>query len=119
METAVDRAQETRTHQQSDTKEPHRLLRLVEQSVWANRQWVDFIYSLPDPEARPRELLAHVMLGESAWFARIDGTEGPRNTFPILTKEELVAGFDENARTYRRLVETRLPYVVSFTRMCG
>ena len=49
------------------------LLRLVEQSLWANRQWVEFVYSQPDPEVRPRELLAHVMVGERAWFERIAG----------------------------------------------
>ena len=49
------------------------LLGLVDQSVWANRQWTEFVYSQPDPEARPRELLGHIMVGERVWFERIDG----------------------------------------------
>jgi uncharacterized damage-inducible protein DinB len=95
------------------------LLRLLEQSVWANLQWVDFVHSRPDPEVRPRELLAHVMVGERVWFERIDGQPRTTSTFPLLSRDELVRGFTENADTYRRLIGAHLEDVVHFRRASG
>ena len=51
------------------------LLRLVEQSLWANLQWLELVYAQPDPEVRPRELLGHLMVGERAWLERIKGPQ--------------------------------------------
>src|SRR2546427_4605451 len=90
------------------------LLRLVEQSLWASRQWVDFVYAQPDPEAHPRELVAHVMVGERAWFERIDGQQRTTTFFPLMSKEELIRGFTENAETFRRLISSRLGDVIHF-----
>ena len=95
------------------------LLRLVEQSVWANRQWIEFVYARPVPEARPYELLSHVMLGERVWFERIAGEEKTRTTFPELAKEELLAGLEENRRTFLSLIATRLEDVIHFRRASG
>jgi uncharacterized damage-inducible protein DinB len=95
------------------------LLRLVDQSVWANPQWVEFVYSQPDPEARPRELLAHTMVGERVWFDRIDGTPNTTTGFSLLSQAELVRGFQENAATFRRLIDSQLEEVVDFRRASG
>lgn len=121
METTFDQrtrveAEEVRTDR-PDVAE--RLLRLVEQSVWANRQWVDFVYAQPHPETRPLELLAHIMLGERVWFERIAGISSIASTFPILGKDELLEGFAGNAETYRRLIASRLDDVVDFRRDTG
>ena len=110
---------------QSEQSPEHRdpltreLLRLVEHSLWANVQWVEFVYSQPDPEARPRELLAHLMVGERAWFERIEGQQRTTTMFPLLSKDELVRGFTGNADTFRRLIGSRLEDVVHFRRASG
>ena len=95
------------------------LLRLLEQSEWANLRWVEFVYSQPDPEPRPRELLAHIMDGERVWFERIDGR--PDNATPVvlLSRGELVQGFTENSETFRRLIGSRLREVIHFRRASG
>lgn len=95
------------------------LLRLVEQSVWANLQWVELVHGQPEPEVRPRELLGHLMAGERAWFERIEGQQKITAMFPLLSKEELVRGFRENAGTYRRLIASRLEDVIHFRRATG
>jgi len=95
------------------------LLRLVEHSVWANLQWVELVYAEPDPEVRPRELLAHLMVGERAWFERIEGQQVTTTMFPLLTQDELVGRFTENAETFRRLIESRLEDVIYFRRLSG
>jgi uncharacterized damage-inducible protein DinB len=95
------------------------LLRLVEQSIWANRQWVEFVYSLPDPEVRPRELLTHLMLGERIWFERIAGQQRTTTMCPLMSKDELIQGFTENAETFLELINSRLGDVIHFRRDSG
>ena len=105
----------------SDPVEPltQTLLRLVEQSLWANRQWVEFVYSQPDPEVRPRELLGHLMVGERVWFERISGQPRTTTMFPLMSKDELIRGFTESAETYRQLIGSRLGDVIDFRRATG
>ncbi len=103
-------------HQQSLTRA---LFRLVDQSVWANRQWTEFVYSQPDPEAHPRELLSHIMVGERVGFERIDGQQRTTVMFPLLSKDDLLQGFTENAENYRRLIGTCLEDDIQFRRGTG
>jgi uncharacterized damage-inducible protein DinB len=95
------------------------LLRLVQQSHWANLTWVEFVYAPPDPEVRPRELLFHIMDGERVWFERIAGRPRATTTTSLLSRDELVRGFQENTATYRRLIGEELPRVVHFRRDSG
>jgi len=94
------------------------LLRLIDQSEWANLQWVEFVYSQPDLEIRPRELLIHTMDGERVWFERIEGQPRTTTNSP-LSQAELVRGFKENTATFRTLIDTRLEDVVHFRRDSG
>ncbi len=95
------------------------LLRLLDQSLWANRQWVEFVYSRPDPEVRPRELLAHLMLGERIWLERIAGQQRTPAVSPLMSKDELLQGFIENAETFLQLIRFRLRDVIHFRRDSG
>jgi len=95
------------------------LIRLVDQSVWANRQWTEFVYTQPDKEVRPRELLGHIMVGERVWFERIDGQQRTTAMLPLLSKEELLQGFTENAEIYRHLIRTCLDDDIQFRRGTG
>ena len=95
------------------------LLKLVAQSQWANSQWVEVVYAQATRDTRPRELLAHIMLGERVWFERIVGQQVTTTTFSVLTKDELLRGFADNVATYRQLIGSRLPDVVPFRRGTG
>ena len=95
------------------------LLRLVEHSVWANLRWVEAVYSQPNPEERPRELLGHLMVGERAWFECIEGAQKTTSMFPLLSTDELVRGFAANADTFRQLIGSHLEDVVHFRRASG
>src|SRR5258705_7253833 len=103
-------------HNPTLTKE---LLQLVEQSIWANCQWMEFIYSQQDQEIRPRELLCHIIISDSIWFERIAGEQKIGTSFSLLTKEELQQGLEENRQTYRELIATRLEDVIHFKRASG
>jgi uncharacterized damage-inducible protein DinB len=95
------------------------LHRLVEQSAWANRQWIQFVHSQPDPEARPRELLGHLIISERIWFERIAGEQKTQTDFPVLSRGELLQGLEENREVFRSLIDTRLEDVVQFQRASG
>lgn len=95
------------------------LLKLVAQAHWANLKWVEVVYAQPTLDARQRELLAHILLGERIWFERIAGRQVTTTTFPELTKEELLRGFAENGATSRELIASRLQEVIDFRRASG
>lgn len=95
------------------------MLRLMDQSLWANREWIEYVYSRPDAEARPRELLAHVVLGQRVWFDRVAGTPRERETFLLLAKDELRRALEENERTWRSLIAERLEGDIPFRRASG
>jgi uncharacterized damage-inducible protein DinB len=113
------------SHAQADERFPDQdslrreLLRLVEHSVWANLEWVEAVYSQSEPEERPRKLLGHLMVGERAWFERIEGGQKTTTMFPLLSNDELVQGFTANADTFRRLIGSHLEDVVHFRRASG
>lgn len=95
------------------------LRRLVDHGLWANLQWVECVYAQPEPEQRPRELLGHLMVGQRAWFERIEGEQRTTVMFPLLSREELAQGFADNAETARRLIDSRLEDVIHFRRATG
>jgi uncharacterized damage-inducible protein DinB len=95
------------------------LHRLVTQSVWANLHWVELVHAQPDPEPRPRELLAHLMVGERAWLERIEGAQKTTAMFPLLGQEELVGGFRANAEALGLLIDRRPEEVIHFRRATG
>jgi len=95
------------------------LLKLVAHSQWANAKWVEVVYAQATQDARPCELLAHILQSERVWFERIAGQQGITTTFSVLTKDELLRGFAENVATYRQLIGTRLPDIVHFRRGTG
>ena len=95
------------------------LVRLVDHSVWANRVWTEFVFSEPTPEPRPLELLGHMMVGERVWFERVAGAPKTGVDFPVLGKDELLRGFEENRGTYLGLLATRPTDDIQFRRASG
>jgi uncharacterized damage-inducible protein DinB len=93
--------------------------RLVDQSVWANRQWTDFVYSDAEPEDRPRALLGHLMLGERIWFDRIAGVPETPDDFRALGREDLIRGFEANREQFASLIVNRWNDIVDFRRSTG
>jgi uncharacterized damage-inducible protein DinB len=119
MDPTADRNPALEEPRQPESPLTKELLRLVDQSVWANRQWIEYVYSQPDPETRPRELLSHVVVSEEVWFDRIEGEPEIQTTFAIRSKAELLLRLEENRRTFQRLIAERLEDVVHFRRASG
>ena len=105
--------------QNYDPKVSLELLCLVQQASWANRKWVEFVYSRTDAETRPKELLCHLMCAERVWFERIYGELKTQATFFVMDKEELLKAFNENEQTFQVLISTKLGKVIQFKRFTG
>ena len=71
------------------------------------------------PAAGPRELLGHVMVSERIWLERIAGEQNTQATFPVLPREELLHGHEENREALEKLVAARLEDVIHFRRGSG
>jgi uncharacterized damage-inducible protein DinB len=95
------------------------LQRLVDHSLWANREWIDFVYAQSDAETRPRELLGHIVVGERIWFDRVTNEQQTHPSFPLLDKEELVRDLEANRQTYLALIAGRGEEVIHFRRASG
>jgi uncharacterized damage-inducible protein DinB len=95
------------------------LQRLVEQSFWANQQWIEYVYAQPNGETRPKELLGHIVVGEKIWFDRVLKEQQPRQAFPVWEKAELLRGLEENRQIYLKLIAGRLEEVIHFRRISG
>lgn len=95
------------------------LLRLLEQSVWANRRWIEFVYAQSEDETRPRELLGHIVISEQVWLDRVEGRPEASTTFAVLEKEELLRLLEESRQRFQVLVKTRLEDLVHFRRASG
>jgi uncharacterized damage-inducible protein DinB len=63
---------------------------------WANRQWIDWIYTLPNSEDRLYKLINHIIKGERAWLQRIMGMEWNRDLWIIETLDELQEIVNQN-----------------------
>jgi uncharacterized damage-inducible protein DinB len=59
------------------------------------------------------------MMSERVWFERIAGEQKTQTMFPVLAKEELLRGLEENHQTFQRLIATRLEDVIHFRRGSG
>ena len=105
--------------EKAENRSMKELNRLIDHSFWANRKWVEFVYSQKDNDSHPCKLLGHLMVGERIWFERIDGKQKTTEMFPLLTREELVAGFEENLQIYKKLVDGHLDTVIDFKRGSG
>jgi uncharacterized damage-inducible protein DinB len=59
------------------------------------------------------------MIGERVWFERIEGQQRTTTMFPLMSKDELIRGFTDNADTFRQLIGPHLEDVIHFRRGTG
>ncbi len=95
------------------------LHRLVHQSLWANREWIEFVYTQPDTDTRPKQLVGHIVAGERIWFDRVLNEQRAGEAFPVLGKQELLRDLEATHRIYRELIDGRLEEDIRFTRASG
>lgn len=97
----------------------HGIRRLTEYSCWANAAWIDFI-----EEARPADeflvkRMSHILLGEDAWFRRIEGGTVDPDVWRVLTFDQMRERLSKHRDTYDSLLRKDLSRVVDYTRFTG
>jgi uncharacterized damage-inducible protein DinB len=103
-----------------EQREPaHGIKRLTEYSCWANAAWIDFI-----EKARPADdflvkRMSHILLGEDAWFRRIEGGTVDPDVWSVLTFAQMRERLAKHRDVYQSLLRHDLSHVVDYTRFSG
>lgn len=93
--------------------------RLVEHCIWANQTWIDVLAGMGSDHEALHHLMSHILLGERAWFQRIDGELVDRNVWTVVPPSERQRIQDGHAEAYRALLSGDLSRTVSFRRFTG
>ncbi len=63
--------------------------RLIDYDVWANREALASLNSVPAPAERPLKFLAHILGAQRIWLARLGHTDfDPNAVWPSLTQDD-------------------------------
>jgi len=71
---------------------------------WANREVLAGLKSSPDPPARPRQLLAHILSAERLWLERIRQQPQSLPVWPDFTLDQCEAQIADLARLWREFL---------------
>ena len=71
----------------ADTVTP--LSKLIDHCLWANENWIGFLAANSSSDEFLMKRMTHILLGERAWFQRLDGDEPDRNIWKLMSVAEL------------------------------
>jgi uncharacterized damage-inducible protein DinB len=93
--------------------------KLIDHCNWANSEWISYAAQLFPADDFVLVRLSHILLGERAWFQRIDGTAVDRNVWHTMTIPALREVHARHAAQYRELLAGDLERVVAYKRFTG
>jgi uncharacterized damage-inducible protein DinB/catechol 2,3-dioxygenase-like lactoylglutathione lyase family enzyme len=92
---------------------------LVAYTQWANRAWVRFMAEHGNSDEWLWQRISHVLLGERAWFQRIQGHEPDRDIWARLALPQIEQLLEAHARTYAGHLAGDLTREIDFQRFSG
>jgi uncharacterized damage-inducible protein DinB len=95
------------------------LRKLVDHCVWANRAWLQHLVEAGAPDEWLTRRLSHILLGERAWFQRIDGEAPGRDIWTQLPIPDLEEMSERHEKTFARLLSGDVARPVPFVRFTG
>ena len=95
------------------------LSRLVRHSNWANEAWIDFIAGNCPTDEYLLQRMSHILLGEQAWFQRLDGKDPDRDIWNVMTIPQLRHKHKEHQSIYTQSLSGDLGRIVEYTRFTG
>lgn len=93
--------------------------KLVKQTVWANKKWIEFISEKAPQEEQLQKWMSHILLGEQVWFQRILNQELNHEIWTILSFEDLRYLHQENEEIFHKLLQRNLDDEITFQRFTG
>lgn len=95
------------------------LQRLAAYTCWANRTWLDFVYSHAASDDYLTMMISHIYLAEQVWFQRAYCGPTRSDVFSTLTKAELEEMAPLHKDRYTEQLESDLSRIVSYTKLNG
>jgi len=97
----------------------HSIRQLTEYSCWANGAWIDFIEKARPGDEFLVKRMSHILLGEDAWFRRIEGNTVDPNVWLVLAFDQMRERLSKHRDIYDSLLQNGLSRVVGYTRFTG
>jgi uncharacterized damage-inducible protein DinB len=95
------------------------LSKLIRHCNWANEAWIDFIGRKCPTDEYLLQRMSHILLGEQAWFQRLDGADPDPSLWNLMTIPQLRDKQKEHQQIYARVLNGDLNRVVGYTRFTG
>jgi len=103
----------------NETQSMTPLSKIVRHCTWANEAWIDFIASNFATDEFLLKRISHILLGERAWFQRLDGSDPDRNIWTVMAIPELRDTHKEHEKVYAECLNGDLGRVIKYTRFTG
>ena len=91
----------------------------IAHSNWANRTWIRFLADVRSDDEFLLGRISHILLGERAWFQRIDGETPDRDIWRRLPAPDLIDMQSRHEEIFARILAGDLTRVVPYTRFTG
>jgi uncharacterized damage-inducible protein DinB len=95
------------------------LVKLVRHCTWANGAWIDFIADNCPADEYLLQRMSHILLGEQAWFQRLDGRDPDRRIWNVMAMPELREKQKEHQGIYAESMNGDLGRVIEYARFTG
>src|SRR5512144_1095279 len=99
------------------------LPKLIDHLEWADAKALAALRAATRPEAKAREIYAHILGSEHTWISRIEGRAPVVAIWPTLTGEDIERVARENVAALRRILEgvteVDLARVISYKTSAG
>jgi uncharacterized damage-inducible protein DinB len=95
------------------------LSKLVAHSVWANEQWISFLADRFSFDEFLMKRMAHILLGEGAWFQRVGGQEPDPDIWRLMSVVELREMHETHKNIYDECLRGSLDRIIAYKRFTG
>jgi uncharacterized damage-inducible protein DinB len=95
------------------------LSKLIDHCVWANENWIRFLAEGFASDEFLMKRMAHILLGERAWFQRLAGEEPDGDIWKLMTVLELRDILVRHRTMYDDLLRGDIQRVIAYQRFTG
>ncbi|MEX2601739.1 MAG: DinB family protein [Balneolaceae bacterium] len=90
------------------------LKKLIEYTLWANDNWIQFLADTQTKEPKLWIRMSHIILAEGVWFDRIKGEKPGQDIWQQLSKTQLRQLYAVHEQIYRTLPDGNVSRIISY-----